>query len=91
MCLVAYLPCGGYYTMPRVLCDVSCYILRTPLRRQASFTLRLECGDFYAPSEIHVCYTHPRGYRYAVANYPTPGDVYAFLWPTATCCTLIYV
>jgi hypothetical protein len=72
-------------------CDASRCILRSPLRHQASFTLRPECGDVYAPSERHLCYTLRRGCSYAVAIYTTPGDVYAFLRPIATCGTLIYV
>jgi hypothetical protein len=88
---VAYLPCGGYYTMPLMLATRRICILRSPLRRQASFTLRPESGDVYAPSERHVCYTLRRCCSYAVAIYTTPGDVYAFLQPIATCRTLIYV
>jgi hypothetical protein len=71
--------------------DASRCILRSPLRRQASFTLRQECGDVYAPLELHVCYTLRSGCSYAVAIYTTPDDVYAFLRPIATCRTLIYV
>jgi hypothetical protein len=66
-------------------------ILRSPLQRQASFTLRPECGDVHVPSERHVCYTLRRGCSYAVAVYTSPGDVYTFLQPIATCRTLIYV
>jgi len=72
-------------------CNASHCILRLPLRRQASFTLRPECGGVYPPSERHVCYTLRRGCSYAVAVYTTPGDVYAFLRPIATWRTLIYV
>jgi len=72
-------------------CDVSRCILHSPLRRQASFTLCSECGDVYVPLERHVCYTVRRGCSYAVAVYTTPGDLYAFLRPIATCRTLIYV
>jgi len=42
------------------------------------------CGDVYAPSEWHVCYTLRRGCSYAEAAYKEPGDVYAFLRPSAT-------
>jgi len=35
----------------------------------------LLCGDIYAPSEGHVCYTLRRGCSYAEAVYTTPGDV----------------
>jgi len=35
----------------------------------------LLCGDVYAPSEGHVCYTLRRGCSYAEAVYTTPGDV----------------
>ena len=35
----------------------------------------LLCGDVYAPSEGHVCYTLRRGCSYAEAIYTTPGDV----------------
>jgi len=72
-------------------CDASHCILCSPLRRQASFTLRPECGDVYAPSEREVCYTLRRGCSYAVAVYTMPGDVYAYVRPIATCRTLIYV
>ena len=72
-------------------CNASRCILLSPLRRQASFTLRPECGDIYAPSERHVCYTLRKGCSYAVAVYTTPGDVNAYLRPRATCRTLIYV
>jgi len=51
----------------------------------------LLCGDVYAPSEWHVCYTLHRGCSYAVAVYTMPGDVYAYLRPIATCRTLIHV
>jgi len=44
----------------------------------------LLCGDVYASSERHVCYTLRKGCSYAEAVYTMPGDVYAFLWPTAT-------
>jgi len=44
----------------------------------------LLCGDVYASSERHVCYTLRRGCSYAEALYTTPGDVYAFLRPSAT-------
>jgi len=64
--------------------DRSCCIL-------TSCTLRPECGDVYAPSERHMCYTLRRGCSYAVAVYTMPGNVYAFLRPIATCRTLIYV
>jgi hypothetical protein len=66
-------------------------ILRSHLQHKASFSLRPECVDLYAPLEWHGCYTLPRGCSYAVAVYPTPGDVYAFLRPIATCRTVIYV
>jgi len=72
-------------------CDASHCILRSPLRCQAYFPLRPECGDVYAPSERHVCYTLRIGCSYAVAIYTMPGDVYAFLRPIAPCRTLIYV
>jgi len=42
-------------------CDASHCILLSLLWRQASFTLHPECGDTYAPSERHVCYTLRRG------------------------------
>jgi len=42
------------------------------------------CCDVYASSEWHVCYTLRRGCSYAEALYRTPGDVYAFLRPSAT-------
>jgi len=32
------------------------------------------CGDVYASSERHVCYTLRRGCSYAEAVYTTPGD-----------------
>jgi len=35
----------------------------------------LLCGDVYAPSEGHVCYTLRRGCSDAEAVYITPGDV----------------
>jgi len=35
----------------------------------------LLCGDVYAPSERHVCYTLRSGCSYAEAVYTTPGDV----------------
>ena len=35
----------------------------------------LLCGDVYAPSEQHVCYTLHSGCSYAEAVYTTPGDV----------------
>jgi len=72
-------------------CDTLRCILLSPLRCQASFTLRPECGDVYAPSERHVCYTLRRGCSDAVAVYTTPGNVNAYLRPIATCRTLIYV
>ena len=34
----------------------------------------LLCGDVYASSERHVCYTLRRGCSYAEAVYTTPGD-----------------
>jgi len=71
--------------------DASRCILLSPLRRQASITLRPECGDIYTPSERHVRYTLRRGCSYAVAVYTTPGNVYAFLRPIATCRTVMYV
>jgi len=43
----------------------------------------LHCGDVYASSEQHVCYTLRRGCSYAEAVYTTPGDVSAFLRPSA--------
>jgi len=49
-----------------------------------SITSRLECGNVYAPSEQQVCYTLRRGCSYAVALYPMPGDVSAFLRLSAT-------
>jgi len=48
------------------------------------FTLRPECGDIYPPSEWHVCYTLHRGSSYSLNIHTMPGDVYAFLWPSAT-------
>ena len=81
-----WLLCHAFYS-----CDALRCILLLSLRGQASFTLRLDCGDIYAPSERHVCYTLRRGCSYAVAVYTKPGDVYAFLRPIATCRTLIYV
>jgi hypothetical protein len=56
--------------------------LRLPHRRQASFALRPECGDIFAPSERHVCYTIRS--TYVVAVDPTPSAVYAFHRPSAT-------
>ena len=50
-------------------------------------------GDEYAPSERHVCSTPRRGSSYAEAMETTPGDVYAFLRPSATlylCAIAIY-
>jgi len=44
----------------------------------------LLCGDVYAWSEWHVCYTSRRGCSYAEAVYTTPGDVYACLRPSST-------
>jgi len=44
----------------------------------------LLCGDIYASSERHMCYTLRRGCSYAEALYTMPGDVYAFLRPSAT-------
>jgi len=35
----------------------------------------LLCGDVYALSERHVCYTLHRGWSYAEAVYTTPGEV----------------
>ena len=35
----------------------------------------LLCGDVYAPSERHVCYTLRSGWSSAEAVYTTPGDV----------------
>jgi len=67
--------------IPCLLFSFRC-ILRSPPRRQASFTLRPECGDVYAPSERHVCYTLRS--TYVVAIYPTPSAVYAFHRPSAT-------
>jgi hypothetical protein len=49
-----------------------------------SCTLPRECGDVYAPSEWHMCYTHRRGCSNAVVWYTTTADVCAFLWPIAT-------
>jgi hypothetical protein len=49
-----------------------------------SFTLRLECGDVYAPFERHVWYNLCRRCSYVVAIDTTPGDVYALLRPRAT-------
>jgi len=64
------------------------------------------CGDVYAPSEWHVCYTVRRGCSYAEGVYTTPGDwrqAREHLGATATClgapritvmysvCILIYV
>jgi len=49
-----------------------------------SFTLRLACGDLYAPSEEHMCYTMSRGCSHAAAGYTMPGNVYTLLWPSAT-------
>ena len=34
----------------------------------------LLCGDVYASSERHMCYTLRRGCSYAEAVYTTPGD-----------------
>jgi hypothetical protein len=62
--------------------DGSRCILRSPLRRQASFTLQPECGDLYAPSERQVCHTLRS--TYVVAVYPTPCAVYSFHRPSAT-------
>ena len=72
-------------------CEASLCILRSPLRRQAPCTLIRDCGDVYTQSEPHVCYTLRRGCCFAVGVHTTPGDVYAFLRPKATCRTLIYV
>jgi hypothetical protein len=72
-------------------CNASRCIVHSPLRCQTSFTLRPKCGEVYAPSEWHICYTLRSGCSYVVAVYTTPGDVYAFLQPIATCRTLIYV
>jgi len=58
---------------------------------RVAFVPPLLCGDVYAPSERHVCYTLRMDCSYGVAVYTKPGDVYAFLRPIATCCTLIYV
>ena len=44
----------------------------------------LLCGDVYTSSERHVCYTPRRGCSYAEALHTTPGDIYAFLQPSAT-------
>jgi len=44
----------------------------------------LLCGDVYPSSERHVCYTLRMGCSYAEALYTTPGNVYAFLRPSAT-------
>ena len=90
-------PSRRIHTLQRLLyhasysCDTSRCILHSPLPRQASFTLRLACGDVYVPSERHVCYTLRRACSYAVTIYTTPGDVYAILRPITTCRTLIYV
>jgi len=66
----------------------------------------LLCGDVYASSERHVCYTLRRGCSYAEAVYTTPGDrrpAWEHLGAPATClgapritvmytdCILIYV
>jgi len=45
-----------------------------------SWALCLDCGDIYAPSEGHMCYTLGRGSSCAVAIYPITSDVCAFLW-----------
>jgi len=124
---VAYLSCGGYYTMSFILatcriiyypmdvhtklrncrpgiaipvlyhvfhsCDTSHCILphgrsrkvkESPPRRGDSCTLRPECGDVYAPSERHLCYTLRRSCSYPVAICPMPSTVYAFLQLSAT-------
>ena len=44
----------------------------------------LLCGDVYASSEHHVCYTLCSGCCYAEAVYTMPGNVYAFFRPCAT-------
>jgi len=66
----------------------------------------LLCGDIYASSERHVCYTLRMGCSYAEAVYTTPGDrrlAWEHLGAPATClaapritvtysvCILIYV
>ena len=48
------------------------------------------CGDVYASSERHVCYILCRGCSFAEALYPTPGDVYALLRPSATFYVSVY-
>jgi len=40
-----------------------------------AYVPRVLCGDIYAPSEGHLCYTLRRGCSYAEAVYTTPGDV----------------
>jgi len=69
----------------------------TPPQHHESVTLRPECGDLYAPSEWHMCYTLCRGSSYAVAVYPTlsaepfMGQVPHFASPLLLfigCCTL---
>ena len=68
-------------------CDVSDCILpcecSLPWNR-AFITLGAEWGDVYTPLERHLCCTLRRGSSYAVAVYPTPNTVYAFLWPSTT-------
>jgi len=48
-----------------------------PPRRwgRIAYIATLLCGDVYAPSEGHVCYTLRRGCSYAEAVYTMPGDV----------------
>ena len=77
--------------MPLILATrrVVYYAHRSGLR--TSFALRPGCGDIYTPSERHGLYKLHRGCSYAVAVFTTPGDVYAFLRPIATCRTLSYV
>jgi hypothetical protein len=56
-------------------------------RKSTRFPLHtslLYFADGYAPSERHMSYTLSRGSSYAVALYTAPGDVYAFLRPSAT-------
>jgi len=52
--------------------------------RRVAYVPPLRCGDVYASSERHVCYTLRRGCSNAEALYTMPGDVDAFRRPSAT-------
>jgi hypothetical protein len=54
---IAYLPSRQPLYHASYSCDHWRCILGSPPRRQASFTMRPDCSDVYAPSERHRSYT----------------------------------